>query len=140
MMGLDEETQLSHSFAEHEIEEMIADMQRAHIRLKSGSAYIEPTRALVAVDVNTDGDTSPAAGLKANLALCNDLPRQLRCRGLGGQIVIDYAPFAKKDRRTVEQTLRRAFKGDVIETSLVGWTPLGHFELQRKRARLPLAS
>ena len=57
---------------------------------------IEPTRALVAVDVNTGPDTSPAASLKANIAAARDLPRQLRLRGLGGQVVVDFAPMPKK--------------------------------------------
>ena len=103
------------------------------------SIAVEPTRALVAVDVNTGGDTSPAAGLKANLAAVKELPRQLRLRGLGGQIVIDLAPTAKKDRRQIESALRSALKRDSVETVFVGWTPLGHIELQRKRDRLPIA-
>ena len=101
--------------------------------------FIEPTRALVAVDVNTGRDTSLAAGLKANLACAQALPRALRLRGFGGQIVLDLAPMPKKDRRPFETALRQAFRGDDIETTLVGWTPLGHFELQRKRARCPVA-
>lgn len=108
------------------------------LTLGSATAFIEPTRALVAVDVNTGGDTSPAAGLKANLALARALPRALRLRGLGGQIVLDCAPMPKKDRRAFEDALRAAFRADSIETALVGWTPLGHYELQRKRERLPL--
>ena len=102
-------------------------------------AFVEPTRALVAVDVNTGPDTSFAAGLKANIALARDLPRILRSRGLGGQITVDFAPLAKKDRRQVEQALKAAFRRDQTETALAGWTPLGHFELQRKRERLPVA-
>ena len=102
------------------------------------SMYVEPTRALVAVDVNTGADTSPAAALKANLAAARELPRALRLRGLGGQITVDFAPLMKRDRRQIEQSLRSAFRSDGIETALVGWTPLGHFELQRKRERLPL--
>ncbi|MEM8632992.1 MAG: ribonuclease E/G [Pseudomonadota bacterium] len=103
------------------------------------SAYIEPTRALVAVDLNTGSDASPAAALKANLALAGALPRFLRLRGLGGQVVIDFAPLAKKDRRQIETVLRAGFRQDPVETALVGWTPLGHFELQRKRERHPIA-
>jgi len=128
----------SDGFAECGIDDLVDAAKGPYVDLPGGaSAWIEPTRALVAVDVNTGGDTTPAAGLKANIALCRDLPRQLRCRGLGGQIVIDFAPFPKRDRRTLEQVLRAAFKTDTIETALVGWTPLGHFELQRKRERLP---
>lgn len=127
------------AFADHGIDEMIAELRSPFLQLAGGaSAWIEPTRALVAVDVNTGSDTSPAAGLKANIALCKDLPRHLRCRGLGGQIVIDFAPFAKRDRRQIEQVLRTALRADPIETALVGWTPLGHFELQRKRERLAI--
>lgn len=110
------------------------------VPLASGGAmFVEPTRALVAIDVNTGPDTSPAAGLKANIAAIRELPRALRLRGLGGQIVADLAPMTKKDRSQVEQVLKSVFRTDPIETSFVGWTPLGHMELQRKRERLPLA-
>lgn len=103
--------------------------------LEVGDMFVEPTRALVAVDVNTGGDTSPAAALKANLAAARALPRALRLRGLGGQITVDFAPMPKGQRKQVEQSLRASFKTDQIETSLVGWTPMGCFELQRKRER-----
>ena len=43
-------------------------------------------------------------------------------------------------RATLEQQLRAAFRGEANETSLAGWTPLGNYELQRKRDRLPLAA
>ena len=119
---------------------MIDALNSSKHPLPSGAyAYVEPTRALVAVDVNTGPDTSPAAGLKANIALARDLPAVLRCRGLGGQITIDFAPLSKKDRRQLEQVLKSAFRKDPVETALTGWTPLGHFELQRKRERLPIA-
>lgn len=104
-----------------------------------GHLYIQPTRALVAVDVNTGSDTSLAAGQKANFACAKALPRALRVRGLGGQITLDLAPMPKKDRRGFETALRAAFRADSEETTLAGWTPLGHFELQRKRGRIPLA-
>lgn len=108
------------------------------VTMASASMIVEPTSALVAVDVNTGGDFSLTAGLKANLAVARELPRQLRLRGLGGQIVVDYAPMGKKDRRQLEAAMRTAFRQDSTDTILVGWTPLGHFELQRKRERLPL--
>ena len=118
--------------------DQLEELHSEYVTLSSGAMYIEPTRALVAVDVNTGGDTSPAAGLKANLAAARDLPRQLRLRGLGGQITLDLAPMVKKDRKTFESTLRAAFRADSVDTTLVGWTPLGHFELHRKRDRIPL--
>ncbi|MBW7057751.1 ribonuclease E/G [Paracoccus bogoriensis] len=101
-------------------------------------AWIEETRALVAIDVNTGADNSPAASLKANIALARDLPRQLRLRGLGGQIVIDFAPMPKRDRGTLEQVLRAAFRNAGGEVTLTGWTAMGLFEMSRKRDRVPL--
>ena len=125
------------AFARQGVLEALDTLRSPEAPLKDGTAWIEPTRALVAVDVNTGRDTSPAAALKANLALARELPRALRLRGLGGQITLDLAPLAKKDRRSFEQALRAAFRSDPVETALVGWTPLGHFELQRKRERFP---
>ncbi|SLN35298.1 ribonuclease E/G [Roseisalinus antarcticus] len=114
-------------------------LRGAAVRLDGATMYVEPTRALVAVDVNTGGDTSPAAALKANLASARALPRALRLRGLGGQVAVDFAPMSKAHRKQVEQALRAAFRADPVETALVGWTQLGHFELQRKRERALLA-
>ncbi|MXQ08024.1 ribonuclease G [Alphaproteobacteria bacterium GH1-50] len=127
------------SFARHGIDDAIDRVRRAEQSLGAGaSVVIEPTRALVAVDVNTGADTSPAAGLKANIAAARALPRLLALKGLGGQIVVDMAPMPKRDRVRVEQQIKSAFRSDAVETSFVGWTPLGHAELQRKRARLSL--
>ena len=129
----------SGSFADAGVLDALDHMSRPAQSLAGGGhIYVEPTRALVAVDVNTGKDHSPAAALKTNLAAVEALPRHLRVFGLGGQITIDFAPLAKKDRRQVETALRSAFRDDPIETSLVGWTPLGNFELQRKRERAPL--
>lgn len=123
----------------HGVHAMIDRLRDPLFPLPGGASMaVEPTRALVAVDVNTGSDTSPAAGLKANIAAVRALPRALRCLGLGGQITIDFAPAPKKDRRQIETVLKAAFRADPVETVLAGWTPLGHFELQRKRERLPL--
>lgn len=128
------------SFAEQGVLEAVDEVLSPRVALSGGaSAFVEPTRALVAVDVNTGADMSLAAGLKANLALARDLPRQLRLRGLGGQIVLDLAPMPKKERRGFETALGRAFRQDGAEVVLAGWTPMGHFEVQKKRDRRPLA-
>lgn len=129
------------SFASHGVLDALDALKSPFAPLPGGaSLFVEPTRALVAVDVNTGTDTSLAAGLKANLATARELPRQLRLRGLGGQITIDLAPMPKKDRRSFETTLRATLRADGIDTVLAGWTPLGHYELQRKRARIPTLS
>lgn len=128
------------AFADAGVLDAIEALRGPEAGLGGGASMaVEPTRALVAVDVNTGPDTSPAAGLKANLAAARELPRQLRLRGLGGQVAVDFAPMPRSDRRAVEAALRAAFKSDPVDTALVGWTPLGHYELQRKRERLPFA-
>jgi Ribonuclease G/E len=128
------------AFAAFGVAAMIEALRRPRADLPGGGhMLVEPTRALVAVDVNTGPDTSPAAGLKTNIAAARDLPRQLRLRGLGGQVVIDFAPMPKRDRAGLEQSLRAAFRNEGAETSLAGWTSLGLYELVRKRDRRPLS-
>ncbi len=104
-----------------------------------GWMTIEATTALIAVDVNTGPDFSPAAALKTNLAAADELPRQLLLRGIGGQVVIDFAPASKRERPKIEAALKRALRADPVDTTLAGWTPLGNVELLRKRERRPLA-
>lgn len=120
-------------------DEALALAAQTSVGLANGAEiHIEATRALVAVDVDTAKDTTPAAALKTNLAMANIIPSALRLRGLGGQIVIDAAPMAQRERNQIETALRAACKNDPVPTTLVGWTALGHMELHRKRIRLPL--
>lgn len=127
-------------FAHHGIDAAIDRLRNPCEGLPDGGSFwVEATRAMTAVDVNTGSDTSPAAGLKSNVAALKALPRALRLRGLGGQIVVDPAPVPKRDRVPLEQVAKAAFRSDPIETTLVGWTPLGHLEFIRKRERLPLS-
>ncbi|MEH7828979.1 ribonuclease E/G [Gemmobacter denitrificans] len=136
----DEVVQEAGCFASHGVLEMIDALLSPRVVLPGGAhMMVEPTRALVAVDVNTGNDTTPAAALKANVAAARDLPRQLRLRGLGGQVVVDFAPMPKKDRTVLDQVLKAAFKGEAAETSLSGWTNLGLYELVRKRDRAALS-
>ncbi|MFM2349920.1 MAG: hypothetical protein RIR04_886 [Pseudomonadota bacterium] len=127
-------------FADHSVPELLADLLQPRVDLVGGGhMMVEVTRALIAVDVNTGPDTTPAAGLKANIAAARALPRQLRLRGLGGQIVVDFAPMPKRDRAVLDQVLRAAFKSE-SEANLAGWTTIGLYELTRKRDRIPLRS
>ncbi|MEM7487952.1 MAG: ribonuclease E/G [Pseudomonadota bacterium] len=119
-----------------DVADAVEALRSPAVPIGPATVFIEPTRALVAVDVNTP--EGGAGALRANLAMAKDLPRQLRLRGLAGQIVLDLAPCAKKDRKTVEAALRAAFRADPVETSVIGWTPLGHVELTRRRERRPL--
>jgi len=137
--AVDEADTEAGSFERHGAADALEVLRGPRVALEGGaSMVVEPTRALVAVDVNTGADTSPAASLKANIAAARELPRQLRLRGLGGQVVVDFAPMPKRDRAILDQVLKSAFKAEG-ETNLAGWTTLGLYELTRKRDRLPLA-
>lgn len=136
----DPDTLISGHIALSDLQDALAALESPIVPLGEGFMSIEATRALVAVDVNTGGDTSSAAGLKATIAALRELPRQLRLRGLGGQITVDPAPFPRKHRKQVETVVAGAFRTDDVETNFAGWTPLGHIELQRKRSRRPLKS
>ncbi|MCU0801324.1 MAG: ribonuclease E/G [Rhodobacteraceae bacterium] len=125
------------TFANNGVLDLLDALRVPRVDLGEGSMFIEATRAMVAVDVNTGSDTSPAAALKANIAAARDLPRQLRLRGLGGQVVIDFAPMPKRERGILDQVMKAAFKTEG-EVNLAGWTTLGLYELTRKRDRLPL--
>jgi Rne/Rng family ribonuclease len=117
--------------------DQIEALHSPKVEIGTSTYFVEQTRALTAIDVNTGGDTSLAAGLKANILMARDLPRQLRLRGIGGQIVIDPAPMPKKDRKVLDSALKTAFRNDDVQTHVLGWTALGLIELQRARNRAP---
>ncbi|MGB0852617.1 MAG: ribonuclease E/G [Pikeienuella sp.] len=135
----DEVIEESDAFDRLGLWDQIDALRTPNVALHGGGwMAIEPTTALIAIDVNTGGDLTPQAAANANLRTCADLPRQLRLRGLGGQITIDFAPMRKNDRKAVESALKKAFANDGVQTTFAGWTPLGHFEMLRKRERRPL--
>jgi Ribonuclease G/E len=112
---------------------------RAPLPRGGGHLWIEATRALVAVDVNTGDNFAKGAAAEANLAACAEILRQLRLRGLGGLVTVDFAPVKKGARQGIDAALKRAVAADPVETQLGGWTPMGRFEMSRKRERRPLA-
>jgi Ribonuclease G/E len=135
----DEVAENERAFDELGVTDAVEALLSPRVDLPGGAhMWLEPTRALLAVDVNTGPDTSPAAALKANVAAARDLPRQMRLRGLGGQVVVDFAPIPKRDRHILDQVIRAAFKAEG-EANLAGWTHLGLYEMTRRRDRLPLA-
>ena len=125
----------SGSFETFGVLDLLEQLKSERVETNDGHYFVETTKACATVDINTGSDTSPAAALKANLAVAHDLPRQLRLRGIGGQIIIDPAPISKKDRKIFDQALRIAFRKDTVETNIVGWTAMGLIEIQRARVR-----
>lgn len=111
--------------------------------LKSGGyLVIEPTEALVVVDVNSgkyDGRKCPDdAILKINLEAADELSRQLRLRNLSGIIIADFIDMAREgDRETLMARLRQTAAADPVKTAVVEMTKLGLVEMTRKKVRRP---
>ena len=121
--------------------EQITGLLSPRVDLENGGfLMIEPTSALVAVDINTGSDVTYSGAFKTNLLAMKELPRQLKVRGLGGKIVLEFAPLAKKERTKIESELRSSLDKSRTECILVGWTKLGNLELQRKRDRQPISN
>jgi ribonuclease G len=103
-----------------------------------GDIVIEPTEALVSIDVNTgraQGRDLSGTVLQTNLEAAREIPRQLRLRGLGGIVVIDFVDMTSADhRQRVLQCLEAALRGDPARSRVVGWSALGLVELTRKRS------
>lgn len=108
-----------------------------------GALTIEPTAALVAIDVDAggrhgSGDPERFA-LDLNLAAANEAARQLRLRNLGGLIAIDFVSMrAAAHRGQLEQAVKAAFAGDPWSVQFGGLSRFGVYELARAQLRTPL--
>ena len=109
-----------------------------------GYLVIEPTEAMVVIDVNT-GKGSKAKGreniyLKINLEAAKEIARQLRIRNYSGMIMVDFINMeSEKDKKTLLESLDRWLKEDRIYTRLVDMTALGIVEITRKKVSRPLS-
>jgi Ribonuclease G/E len=127
-----------------ELEADIAALAEPIVVLPNGARLaIEPTRALVAVDVDTASATTSRqtkriAQRKLNLALLPELARQIRLRELGGPILVDFAGLGTKDRAGLAPALAAALTSDPACPRLLGFTPLGLAEILRPRIHAPL--
>lgn len=131
-------------FHHYGVDTEIEQLYSKRIELKSGgSIIIESTEAMVTIDVNSgrshrDDDTRDMI-LKINQEAAALIARQLRLRDLGGLVMIDFIDMdAEKDRREVEQTLRRAFKNDKARITMLPISQLGVLEMTRQRVRQSL--
>lgn len=130
-----------------EAEGVDAEIERAlrpKVWLKSGGTLvIQPTEALVSVDVNTGkyvGNKRPEETiLRTNLEAAEEIARQLRLRDLGGIVVIDFIDMDREEsRRRVLEALEVALRRDRARTKIVGISELGLVQLTRKRTRAGL--
>ncbi len=106
-----------------------------------GSLVIEPTRTLVAVDVNSAGHGASRGGggrraLDVNLEAAAEIASQLRLRSLSGLIVIDFLKLpAVKDREAVREALTVALADDPQNTRVFRMSPSGLLEMTRRRSQ-----
>jgi Ribonuclease G/E len=108
-----------------------------------GALTIEPTAALVAIDVDAgaragSGDPERFA-LDLNIAAAQEAARQVRLRNLGGLIAIDFVSMrAKSHGKILEEAVRAAFAGDPWSVQLGGLSRFGVYDLARAQLRTPL--
>lgn len=112
--------------------------------LKSGGyLVIQPTEALVVIDVNTGKFTGKKNQqetiLKINLEAAEEIAYQIRLRNLSGIIIVDFIDLLhQKDKDTLMEQFGRALHKDPVKTTLVGMTKLSLVELTRKKIKKPL--
>ena len=134
----EDSTPLFHAF---KIEKDIESIHSRHVKMPSGgSLVIDPTEALVAIDVNSGKyrgkDNVEQMALKINVEAAGHIARQLRLRDLGGMVVCDFIDLREdKNRREVERTLRDALKRDRAKTKVLKMSQFGLIEMTRQRMR-----
>ena len=126
-------------FSKYQLEEQIDQLYEKKVPLPSGgSLVIEPTEALVSIDVNS-GKSSGERGVedtafKTNLEAAAEVARQLRLRDLGGLVVIDFIDMRdNKHNKEVERTLKDALKMDKARVNLGRISQFGMMEMSRQR-------
>jgi ribonuclease G len=130
-------------FDEYGLEEEIQKAFQRTVRLKSGGhVVIEPTEALVSIDVNTGrftgkGKKDPEQTiLKTNLEAARTISRQLRLRDIGGIIVVDFIDMESQENRDkVLRELRSHLGRDRARTKAFEVSSLGLIEMTRQRIR-----
>ena len=128
-------------FARYQLEEQIEEIYSQKVELKSGgSIVIDPTEALVSIDVNSGRATKEKGieetAFKTNTEAAQEIARQLRLRDLGGLIVIDFIDMRNvKHAQEIEKTLRQALKRDKARTQVSRISQFGLLELSRQRLK-----
>jgi ribonuclease E len=128
-------------FTRYQLEDQIDLIYTERVPLKSGGTIvINPTEALVSIDVNSGRCTSQKeledTALKTNLEAAEEVARQLRLRDLGGLVVIDFIDMKdKKHQKQVEQVLKQSLKKDKARVTVGTVSKFGLLELSRQRLR-----
>lgn len=103
-----------------------------------GRLVIEPVTALTAIDVDASGRKSQGGGQKfaldLNKAAAREAGRQIRLRGIGGVVAIDFLPLKKKaDQNALDQAMKGAFRGDPAKIDIAPSSRFAIVELARQR-------
>ncbi|TVP77352.1 MAG: Rne/Rng family ribonuclease [Gemmatimonadales bacterium] len=130
-------------FDRYSIEEEIREAFQRRVNLPSGGYIIvEPTEALVSIDVNTGRFTGKGRKdpeetiLQANLDAAREVARQLRLRDVGGIIVVDFIDMESQENRDrVLHELRSHLGRDRARTKAFSVSELGLIEMTRQRVR-----
>ena len=132
-------------FNRFQIESQIETAFEREVKLPSGgSIVIDPTEALVSIDINsaraTRGGDIEETALQTNLEAAEEIARQLRLRDIGGLIVIDFIDMTPiKNQREVENRLRDSLKLDRARVQMGRISRFGLLEMSRQRLRPSLS-
>jgi ribonuclease E len=128
-------------FSRYQIEGQIETAFQREVKLPSGgSIVIDPTEALVSIDINssraTKGQDIEETARQTNLEAAEEIARQLRLRDMGGLIVIDFIDMTPaKHQREVEQKVREALEIDRARVQVGKISRFGLLEMSRQRLR-----
>ncbi len=128
-------------FNRFQIESQIETAFQREVKLPSGgSIVIDPTEALVSIDINsaraTKGGDIEETALQTNLEAAEEIARQLRLRDIGGLIVIDFIDMTPaKNQRAVEEKVREALEADRARIQVGRISRFGLLEMSRQRLR-----
>jgi ribonuclease E len=128
-------------FSHYQIESQIESAFQREVRLPSGgSIVIDPTEALISIDINsaraTKGSDIEETAFNTNLEAADEIARQLRLRDAGGLVVIDFIDMTPvRHQREVENRMKEAVRGDRARVQLGRISRFGLLEMSRQRLR-----
>ena len=126
-------------FQRFQVETQLDKLHDANAQLESGGyLVINPTEALVSIDVNSGRATKEKdleeTALKTNLEACDEIARQLRMRNLAGLVVIDFIDMDEPaNNHAVERRMKEALKKDRSRVQVGKMSCFGLLELSRQR-------
>jgi len=128
-------------FIRYQVENQIDMLHNPTVQLRSGGyLVINPTEALVSIDVNSGRATRERhieeTAVKTNLEAADEIARQLRLRDLAGLVVIDFIDMEDgRNNAAVERRIKEAMKNDRARLQIGRISPFGLLELSRQRLR-----